>query len=82
MVGDTSRALSAALGGGTASSAATAILIATHHNALAVALYGALALALLAFCSYALKETATLTMAEIDEQVPVRTGSKMLCSSD
>ncbi|QBR03345.1 MFS transporter [Paraburkholderia pallida] len=74
--------IGAALGGGTASSAATAILIATHHNALAVALYGALALALVAFCSYALKETATLTMAEIDEQTPDRLDAKIVCSSD
>ncbi|VWC62265.1 MFS transporter [Burkholderia lata] len=63
--------IGAALGGGTASSAATAILIATHHNAFAVGLYGALALAIVAICSYCLKETAGLSMAEIDAGVAV-----------
>ncbi|WP_241303157.1 MFS transporter [Burkholderia stabilis] len=67
--------IGAALGGGTASSAATAILIVTHHNAFAVGLYGALALAIVAICSYFLKETAGLSMAEIDAGEPAATGS-------
>lgn len=58
--------IGAALGGGTASSVATAILIATDHNPLGVAIYGAAALALLALCSYLLRETAHLSMAQID----------------
>ncbi|MCW3478641.1 MFS transporter [Neisseriaceae bacterium JH1-16] len=57
----------AALGGGTASSAATAILMATNHNPLGVSLYGAVALALVAVCSHFLKETSHLSMADIDE---------------
>ncbi|MDU9405824.1 MFS transporter [Pseudomonas sp. zfem004] len=57
----------AALGGGTASSVATAILILTDHNPLGVALYGAAALALVAVCSLLLRETAWLSMAQIDE---------------
>lgn len=57
----------AALGGGTASSIATAILILTDHNPLGVALYGAGALALVALCSLMLRETAGLSMAQIDQ---------------
>lgn len=63
----------AALGGGTASSIATAILIVTDHNPLGVALYGTAALALVALCSYRLRETAGLSMAEIDEAAPTFT---------
>lgn len=59
--------IGAALGGGTASSAATAILIASGHNTFYVALYGAGALALVALCSFFLRETAHLSMAEVDE---------------
>ena len=62
----------AALGGGTASSIATAILILTDHNPLGVALYGAAALLLVAVCSLMLKETARLSMAQIDEPGPER----------
>ena len=64
----------AALGGGTASSIATAILILTDHNPLGVALYGAVALLLVAVCSLMLKETARLSMAQIDEPGPACTG--------
>ncbi|MDF2795092.1 MAG: putative transporter, family [Pseudomonas orientalis] len=60
--------IGAALGGGTASSIATAILIFTDHNPLGVALYGAGALALVAVCSLMLRETSWLSMAEIDEE--------------
>lgn len=60
--------LGAALGGGTASSVATAILIYTNNNPIGVAVYGALALVLLAICSAGLRETARLGMADIDGQ--------------
>ncbi|QXI36392.1 MFS transporter [Pseudomonas xantholysinigenes] len=60
--------IGAALGGGTASSIATAILILTNHNPLGVALYGAGALALVAICSLMLRETSQLSMAQIDEE--------------
>ncbi|MNO63551.1 Inner membrane metabolite transport protein YhjE [compost metagenome] len=60
--------IGAALGGGTASSAATAILIATDNNTLGVSLYGAFALGIVAVCSFFLRETAALSMAEIDDE--------------
>lgn len=60
--------IGAALGGGTASSVATAILITTNHNAFGVALYGSIALSIVAICSFLLKETAHLSMLEIDEE--------------
>lgn len=60
--------IGAALGGGTASSVATAILIFTDHNPMGVALYGAAALALVAICSMLLRETSRLSMAQIDEE--------------
>jgi len=59
--------IGAALGGGTASSAATAILIANNHNAFGVAVYGAVALGIVALCSLLLRETAHLSLAQIDE---------------
>jgi MFS family permease len=59
--------IGAALGGGTASSAATAILIANNHNAFGVAVYGAIALGIVALCSLLLRETAHLSLAQIDE---------------
>jgi MFS family permease len=59
--------IGAALGGGTASSIATGILIASDNNAYGVALYGTFALGMVAFCSYLLRETAPLSMAEIDD---------------
>lgn len=60
--------IGAALGGGTASSIATAILMLSDHIPLGVALYGAGALALVAVCSLKLRETSRLSMAEIDEE--------------
>ncbi|EKT4465030.1 MFS transporter [Pseudomonas putida] len=60
--------IGAALGGGTASSIATAILILTDHDPLGVALYGAGALGLVAVCSLMLRETSRLSMAQIDEE--------------
>ncbi|HGY9628124.1 TPA: MFS transporter [Pseudomonas putida] len=60
--------IGAALGGGTASSIATAILILTDHDPLGVALYGAGALGLVAVCSLMLSETSRLSMAQIDEE--------------
>ncbi|WP_194791945.1 MFS transporter [Pseudomonas sp. UFMG81] len=69
--------IGAALGGGTASSIATAILILTDHNPLGVALYGTGALALVAVCSLMLRETAGLSMAQIDEgPEPSQTGAQ------
>lgn len=67
----------AAVGGGTASSVATGILIATGNNAFWVALYGAFALGIVASCSFLLKETAFLSMAQVDEQP----GENALCAS-
>ncbi|MDL2424963.1 MFS transporter, partial [Pseudomonas sp. BAgro211] len=58
--------IGAALGGGTASSIATAILIATGRNPFGVALYGAGALLLVAVCSWLLRETSRLSMEVID----------------
>ncbi|MBD9517443.1 MFS transporter [Pseudomonas sp. PDM22] len=58
--------IGAALGGGTASSIATAILIATGRNPFGVALYGAAALLLVAVCSWLLRETSRLPMEVID----------------
>lgn len=72
--------IGAALGGGTASSIATAILILTNHDPLGVALYGAGALALVAVCSLMLRETSRLSMAQIDEEVPGRVASAALGS--
>lgn len=60
--------IGAALGGGTASSIATAILILTNNDPLGVAWYGAGALALVALCSLLLPETSRLSMAEIDDE--------------
>lgn len=68
----------AALGGGTASSIATAILILTDHDPLGVALYGAAALALVAVCSLMLRETSRLSMAQIDEEAPGHVASSAL----
>lgn len=61
--------IGAALGGGTASSVATAILIVSNKNPQAVAVYGGAALLLVAVCSYFLKETSHLSLEEIDRVV-------------
>jgi MFS family permease len=63
--------IGAALGGGTASSVATAILIANNHDAFGVAVYGAVASGIVAICSFFLKETAHLSLEEIDAPVTV-----------
>jgi len=70
--------IGAALGGGTASSIATAILILTDHNPLGVALYGTAALLLVAVCSLMLKETSRLTMTQIDRQPSADVGQGAL----
>ncbi|MCO6055522.1 MFS transporter [Pseudomonas sp. MOB-449] len=57
--------IGAAFGGGTASSLATAILM-TTGSPYGVAAYGAAALALVAVCSFLLRETAHLSMDAID----------------
>ncbi len=59
----------AALGGGTASSIATAILLVTG-SPLGVSAYGALALGLVAICCYGLRETSRLSLAGIDRGEP------------
>lgn len=59
--------IGAALGGGTASSTATAILIANDGEPFGVALYGSAALAIVALCSWLLRETAHLSLAELDQ---------------
>lgn len=63
--------IGAALGGGTASSIATSILIMSNQNPTGVAIYGALALALLAWCTRQLRETSHLSMEEIDNAPPL-----------
>ncbi|WP_085622585.1 MULTISPECIES: MFS transporter [unclassified Pseudomonas] len=73
--------IGAALGGGTASSIATAILIFTDHNPLGVALYGAGALALVALCSLLLPETSRLSMAEIDDEPDSVAGGASWCGT-
>ncbi|MGK0737198.1 MFS transporter [Yokenella regensburgei] len=63
--------IGAALGGGTASSIATSILIMSNQNPTGVAIYGALALALLAWCTRQLRETSHLSMEEINNAPPL-----------
>lgn len=58
--------IGAALGGGTASGAATAILIANGNDPFGVSLYGVFALAIVALCSWRLRETAHLSLEAID----------------
>lgn len=59
--------IGAAIGGGTASFIATGLLILSDQNPLSVAAYGAFAMLVLVGCSAALKETAFLSTAEINE---------------
>jgi MFS family permease len=58
--------LGAALGGGTASLIATALLVASGNNPISVAMYGSFAMLVLVLCSMGLRETAHLSNAEID----------------
>lgn len=58
--------IGAALGGGTASSIATAILITNDGDPFGVALYGSAALAIVALCSWLLRETAHLRLTELE----------------
>jgi MFS family permease len=58
--------MGAAIGGGTASVVATALLIAFDGNAVSVAAYGTLAMVVLIACTLALKETHRLTADEIN----------------
>lgn len=73
--------IGAALGGGTASSIATAILILTDHNPLGVAMYGAVALTLVAVCSLKLRETSRLSMAKIDEEADGGAGASEVAAA-
>ncbi|MBN9739155.1 MULTISPECIES: MFS transporter [unclassified Pseudonocardia] len=56
----------AALGGGTASFVATGLLIVTDHNPVSVAVYGAVAMAVLVVCSLGLEETAFRSTEQIN----------------
>lgn len=58
----------AAVGGGTASFIATALLVASGNNPISVALYGSFAMLVLILCSIGLRETAHLSNAEIDDR--------------
>ncbi|GLZ89218.1 MFS transporter [Metapseudomonas resinovorans] len=71
--------IGAAFGGGTASSLATAILIATG-SPFGVAAYGAAALTLVAVCSFLLKETAHLDMEAIDAEPGMMLNAKVATS--
>lgn len=59
--------IGAALGGGTASFIATALLAAFDKNPIPVALYGTFALVVLIACSLALRETAHLSNEQIND---------------
>ncbi|MCY1310791.1 MFS transporter, metabolite:H+ symporter (MHS) family protein [compost metagenome] len=72
--------IGAAFGGGTASSLATAILI-TTGSPFGVAAYGAAALALVALCSFLLRETAHLSMEAIDAEAGTGVGAGMVQSA-
>ncbi|MFJ6419265.1 MFS transporter [Paeniglutamicibacter sp. NPDC091659] len=61
--------IGAAIGGGTASMVATAILIATHGNPLGVSIYAAAAATILGLCALGLRETSRLTAAEINGKI-------------
>ncbi|MBK1783918.1 MFS transporter [Prauserella cavernicola] len=59
--------IGASIGGGTASFIATALLVATGQNPVSVAIYGTFAMLVLVGCSLALRETAHLSTAEVDD---------------
>lgn len=61
--------LGAALGGGTASFIATALLVAFDRNTLSVSVYGAFAVLVLIVSTLALRETSRLSTAELNEVV-------------
>ncbi|MEV4952387.1 MFS transporter [Paenarthrobacter nitroguajacolicus] len=58
--------IGSALGGGTAATVATALLIATHGDPIGVVIYTVSALAVMGLCSWGLRDNAKLTMAEIE----------------
>jgi MFS family permease len=64
--------IGAALGGGTASFIATALLAAFDKSPLPVAVYGTFALIVLIACSLGLRETAHLTNQQINELNPAK----------
>ncbi|MEV7605201.1 MFS transporter [Paenarthrobacter sp. NPDC089322] len=58
--------IGSALGGGTAATIATALLIATNGDPIGVVIYTVAALAVLGLCSWGLRDNAKLTMEEIE----------------
>lgn len=68
--------IGAALGGGTASFIATALMAAFDGNPFPVAVYGTFALVVLFTCSLALRETAFLSNDDINETPQVRSGER------
>jgi len=72
--------IGAAIGGGTASMVATAILIATHGNPLGVSVFAAGAATILGLCALGLRETSGLTTAEINAQTPGKDRTKAAVS--
>ncbi|MFJ4208603.1 MFS transporter [Paenarthrobacter sp. NPDC089675] len=58
--------IGSALGGGTAATVATALLIANHGDPIGVVIYTVAALAIMGLCSWGLRDNAKLTMVEIE----------------